>query len=191
MGVTDRILLFVYSFVIGLLALLGAIFGGFFGIPTIWGEAEIFQFIRGVHGNLWFSVPVMSFSILFLLVSVRMIWVSLNRSSSSDKGIDQETEIGSIHISLTTIEEIVISSAKRVKGVHDLTARVYYDREESNLSIGLKMVIDGKIPIQSLSEELQKVVKNHVETIAGVEVDQVSIYIAQTKKSSQNRLRVS
>ncbi len=187
MGVTDRILLSIYSLAIGLIALFGAIIG----LPVLFGEEEIIQWIRTVHGDVWFHVLLIGFSLLFFLVSLRLIWVSLHRNSSIDKGIDQETEIGNVHISLTTIEEIVISSAQRVKGVHDLTARVYYDKENSSLSIGLKMVIDGKIPIQSLSKELQQVVKDQVETIAGVEVDQVSIYVAQTKKPSQKRLRVS
>ena len=64
--------------------------------------------------------------------------------SLSENGIDQETEIGAVHISLTTIEEIVLRAAKQVKGVFNLKARVHYDEEKSNLSIGIKIEIDGK-----------------------------------------------
>lgn len=191
MGVLDRLLLFIYSFLLTVLSLLGVITGVTVGLAVAVGKEEILQFVSTMYGNVWFGSGLISFSVLFFFLSLRFLWVSVKRNNMTSKGIDQENDLGSIHISLTTIEEIVISSAKRVKGVHDLTARVYFDVERSMLSIGLKMVIDGKIPIQSLSKELQEVVKNQVEKIAGVEVDQVSVYIAQTKKSSQNRLRVS
>lgn len=187
MGVFDRILLFVYSFAIVLLTMFGIVVG----FSTLFGVQAVEQYIQEIQSLDQFLVLAVGFCILFLLLSFRIVWISFKRGNTYDNGIDQETEIGSVHISLLTIEEIVIRSAKRVKGVHDLKARVYYDPKESNLSIGLKIIIDGKTPIQSLSEELQRVVKEQVETIAGVDVDQVSVFVAQTKKPSQNRLRVS
>lgn len=190
MGVLDRVFLFLYSLVIALFILLGTVCVVMLGVPAWYGERSI-PFTFELEGNIWLYALWIVFGLVFFLLSLRFLWLSVKQDRLAENGIDQETEIGAVHISLTTIEEIVLRAAKQVKGVFNLKARVHYDEEKSNLSIGIKIEIDGKRPIQSVSEELQKIVKDQVEAIAGVEVDQVSIFVSQTNKSNQNRLRVS
>jgi|GEM_PF-4683514 len=188
MGVWDRVFLFLYSLCIIVLVFVGGFFGLVLEMPSLFG-GEIFPL--EFEGGIWLNIVLITLGLCLFLLSLRFIYLSFIQNSISEDGIVQETEIGAVHISLVTIEEIVVRAAKQVKGVFNLRARVRYHEEGSNVSIGLKIEIDGKRSIQSLSEELQKVVKERVEAIAGVEVDQVSVFIAQTHKSNQNRLRVS
>ena len=190
MGVLNRALLFVYSLIVGLWALLVAVFFGEL-IGLFFRNRSLFPLTISVGGNVWIFILWFGFSLIVFILSLRFLWMSIKQDFSTDKGIDQETEVGAVHISLTTIEEIVVRASKQVKGVFNLKARVYYDKEKSHLNIGLKIEIDGKRSIQSLSEELQRTVKKQVEEIAGVEVNQVSVYVSQTNTSNQNRLRVS
>lgn len=188
MGLPDRILLFLYSLSV-------AIFAGYvvcFTLPVFYSEAELIQIIEISRMDAWANGTMIGIGVLFILLSLRLIWLSVKRSTGLEPGIDRANDMGAIRISLNTIKEIAINAGRKVKGVHDLTARVYFDEKESKVGIGLKMIVDGKTQIQQLSESLQKSVKNQVETIAGVEVDHVSVYVSRTMKSDQKKsLRVS
>jgi uncharacterized alkaline shock family protein YloU len=104
--------------------------------------------------------------------------------------VEHKTEVGYIHISLSTIESIAMKAARRVKGVRDLTARIRHQAQQSSVTIGLKITVDGETPIQPLSEQLQQLVKEQVKAITGVQVSQVSVYVAQTVQPDKTRICV-
>lgn len=187
MGLPDRILLFLYSLAI-------MIFAGFvisIALPVFYSEAQLIQIIHLLRSDVWVYGTLIGMGVLFILISIRLIWISLRRSSGLEPGIDRTNDFGAIRISLSTIKEIAINAGRTVEGVHDLTAQVYFNETDSKVGIALKMVVDGKTQIQKLSESLQENVKNQVESIAGVTVAYVSIYVSKTMKSDQKTLRVS
>lgn len=187
MGLSNRVLLFLFSFCVAVLA----IFGVSLGLPFLFQEEQIIDAVQILYGDVWSHVVIVSMSLVMFLLSLHFLWVSFRQRRGIDPGIDRTTEIGEIRISIYAIEEIAMSAGKTVKGVHDLAARVYLDEKESTVRIGLKMIVDGKTPLQQLSETLQQTVKEKVENVAGVEVDQVSVYVSRTKKTDQKNVRVS
>ncbi|MFC4078222.1 alkaline shock response membrane anchor protein AmaP [Salinithrix halophila] len=132
---------------------------------------------------------VLVVSIVVFLISLRVIWQALwNRQE--DRGVDRLTEIGHVRISLQTLENLSVKAACRVRGIRNLTARVRHDGNNASVGIGLKLTVDGETPIQTLSEQLQHTVKNYVEEVAGVDVNQISVYIADTVQPDRTRVRV-
>lgn len=186
MGWLDRLLLLVYSLGIALLSVFGFLFGSQFFITPEVVQSSLAQFYED-SGLRWSITGV---SLFVFLISLRFFFKALIKGKEMDAGVNRETEIGHIRISLHSIESIAAKVARRVKGVRELTARVRHRDNDSSVGIGLKIVVDGETPIQHLSEQLQLVVKEQVEQIAGVDVDQVSVYVAQTIQPDKSRVRV-
>ncbi|TCS96384.1 alkaline shock response membrane anchor protein AmaP [Hazenella coriacea] len=186
MGWLDRLLLLLYS--LGIAAL--AVFGFLFSFQLLVGPEEIQSGLTQFNDDPSLRWAIAGVSLFVFIISLRFIFKAVIKQKEIDSGVDRETEIGHIRISLRSIESIAAKAARRVKGVRDLTARVRHRTNDSSVGIGLKIVVDGETPIQHLSEQLQLVVKEQVEQIAGVQVDQVSVYVAQTIQPDKSRVRV-
>ncbi|SEN22588.1 alkaline shock response membrane anchor protein AmaP [Lihuaxuella thermophila] len=186
MGLLDRLLLFLFS--IGFAAL--AVVGFLAGLEILIGPREVISGIREFYQDPGLRWAVAGVSLFALVISVRLLAVGLMKKRALDPGVDRETEIGHIRISLKTIESLAVRAARKVRGIRDLTARVRHNGDHSSVGIGMKIIVDGERPIQELSEQLQLTVKEQVEKIAGVGVDQVSVYVAQTIQPDKSRVRV-
>lgn len=186
MGWLDRLLLLLYS--IGIAAL--AVFGFLFGFQLFISPEVVQSGLKQFYDDSSLQWAIAGVSLFVFLISVRFIIKSMIKQKEIDSGVNRETEIGHIRVSLRSIESIAAKAARRVKGVRDLTARVRHRVNDPSVGIGLKIVVDGETPIQHLSEQLQLVVKEQVEQIAGVDVDQVSVYVAQTIQPDKSRVRV-
>lgn len=186
MGVSDRILLFLFG--LGFAAL--AVFGLLIGLQIFIGQQEVVIGLEQFYRDAALRWAVAGVSLFAFLISLRFAWFGLIRKKEVDPGVERETEMGHIRISLKTIESLAVKSARRVRGIRDLTARVRHHDNQSSIGIGLKIIVDGETPIQNLSEQLQLTVKEQVEKIAGISVDQVSVYVAQTIQPDKSRVRV-
>lgn len=186
MGLLDRLLLFLFS--IGFAAL--AVFGFLAGLEILIGPRELTDGIREFYQDPGLRWAVAGVSLFVFIISLRLLSIGLMKDRAMDPGVDRQTEIGHIRISLKTIESLAVKAARRVRGIRDLTARVRYSEHHSSVGIGMKIIVDGETPIQELSEQLQLTVKEQVEKIAGVGVDQVSVYVAQTIQPDKSRVRV-
>ncbi|SFJ31070.1 alkaline shock response membrane anchor protein AmaP [Thermoflavimicrobium dichotomicum] len=185
MGLWDRLLLFLFSLGVAALAITGILIGCDLFIDPKKASEAILLLDRDVTLN----ISVVGVSVFVLLISLYFIsWGIFRRSANA--GVDQLTEIGNIRISLETIENIAVKAARRVKGVRDLSARIRHNIKTSSVDIGLKIIVDGETPIQQVSEQLQRTVKDQVETIAGVAVDQVPVYVAKTIQANRAKIRV-
>lgn len=132
------------------------------------------------------AVVIVSFAVL--LVALRMLYISLRSGNGVPPTIDQRTTFGDVRISLETVENLTLKAASRTKGMKDLKARV--NVTEAGLELSIRAVVDGDAPIPDMTEETQRVVKEHVETITGIPVASVSVYIANLSPSATFRSRV-
>jgi uncharacterized alkaline shock family protein YloU len=177
MGLFDRLLLILHSLVVAVLSAMVALAGtGAASLGWVWESVYLRWTVAGLALFLFF-------------LSLRLLFSAMRRPR--DGGVDRLTEFGYIRISLETLESIASRAARGVKGIRDLTARVHFSSDSpSSVGIGLKITVDGETPIQTLSEERQRTVKEQVEEIAGVEVSQVSVLVKDTVQPERARIRV-
>lgn len=177
MGLFDRLLLIFHCLVVAVLSAMVALAGaGAASLEWVWEGAYLRWTVAGL-------------GLLLFVLSFRLLFWAMRRPK--DGGVDRLTEFGYIRISLETLESIASRAARGVKGIRDLTARVQFSSDSpSTVGIGLKITVDGETPIQILSEELQRTVKEQVEEIAGVEVSQVSVLVKDTVQPERTRIRV-
>lgn len=181
--VADKFLLFLYSIAILILTGIGLVMA--FGWVAPEAAKSAVDAVYAAGPVQYAAVAVCA--VLFLL-SIRFLFVSLQRSRERSGSIDQRTDFGDIRISLETVENLSLKAANRVRGVKDLRARVRVDN--SGLDIQLRSVIDGESSIPQLTEEMQRGVKEHVEEITGIPVASVTVYVANVVQSQSFKARV-
>lgn len=175
--ILDRLLLFLYSAVIGALAV----------VTIIAASGGLIE--SGLHrwvdlftgGSSVVQATVITAAVIILLVSLRFFILSVRRSGSSAPSINQRTEHGEIRISVETVENLALKAASRTRGVKDLRARVKV--AESGLEILIRAFVEGDGSIPALSEDMQKTVAQHVEDATGIPVAAVSVYIANVTQA--------
>ncbi|OWZ84022.1 alkaline shock response membrane anchor protein AmaP [Natranaerobius trueperi] len=167
MHVFDRVIFFITSF---LLLILSVILVSF-AIP-------IHPIMDEVRTSMEFYAESLELGIvglIILLIALRSIW-GASRVEKNEEVVNQNTEIGEVKISLKTIESMVLRVAKNeVKGMKEVKSRIKVS--ENGLIIYLKGKVQADVEIPQVSEELQKIAKDHVESKAGVNISEVKVYI--------------
>ncbi|MEK3881548.1 alkaline shock response membrane anchor protein AmaP [Paenibacillus sp. PL2-23] len=183
MRVVDKLLLFLYSIVIGVISVILVCLG--FNWLRIEMAADA---LREIYQRDAVSITVGVIGIVLFLMSLRFFYVSLARGAANSQSIDQRTEFGDIRISMETIENLALKAAAKGKGIKDLRARVRASDE--GLEIILRAVIDGEHAIPALTEEIQRVVKTHIEDITGIPVMNVAVFVANVIQTNTIKSRV-
>lgn len=175
--IVDRLLLFVYSITILIVSILA-----------------ILLLSRSIRMPVDFRFDLTTMSILIailvalILISLRMMYVSLRRSRETMHSVDQRTGLGDIRISLETIENLSLKAASRVRGVKDPRTRIRMT--DPGLEIQIRTIVDGEYPIPALTEEVQRGVKEFVHEITGIPVASVSVHIAGVVQPQAFKSRV-
>ncbi|MFD0958713.1 alkaline shock response membrane anchor protein AmaP [Paenibacillus chungangensis] len=181
--VVDKLLLFLYSISIGVIALFMA------GIGFRWISEDLLQDLLADFNNSdTIRIAIGVVGIVLLLISFRFFVMSLRRGGASAQSIDQRTEFGDIRISMETIENLALKSASRQRGVKELRARVRVT--DAGIEIMLRAIVDGEHSIPVLTEEIQRAVKEHVEEITGIPVVNVAVFVANVIQSNTFKSRV-
>lgn len=175
--ILDRILLLIYSLVVGVLSILS--------ILLMTGSYTLTLNKEQGHTLLISSIVVAA---VLILLSIRFFYISVRRERNHQSSIDQRTDYGDIQISVDTIENLSYKAASRVRGVREVKTRIRI--AESGLEIMIRAVVDGESSIPALTEEVQKQVHDHVEEITGIPVAYVSVYIANLVHSPVIKSRV-
>ncbi|URN94257.1 MAG: alkaline shock response membrane anchor protein AmaP [Candidatus Pristimantibacillus lignocellulolyticus] len=181
--VVDKLLLFLYSIVIGIISVV------FVSVGFAWiNESLSIEFIETLYTNNNYLIALAIVGIVLFLISLRFFIVSLSRSAVSSQSVDQRTEYGDIRISIETMENLALKAAMKIRGVKDLKARV--KATDTGMDIVLRAVVDGEVSIPQLTEEIQISVKNYLEEITGIPVTNVSVYIANIIQTNTIKSRV-
>jgi Uncharacterized protein conserved in bacteria len=182
--VIDKLLLFVYSIVIGAASI------GLFCISLRWiPEQTAVDAVSQFYGDVqWVQAAGAIVGVVLFLISLRLFYISVKRSGSTSQSIDQRNEFGDIRISMETVENLALKAAAKHRGLKDLRARITIS--EAGLDIVIRTVVDGDSSIPALTEEIQRSVKGHVEDITGIPVAGVSVYVANVVQAPAFKSRV-
>ncbi|MGO4544311.1 alkaline shock response membrane anchor protein AmaP [Paenibacillus sp. 2TAB23] len=181
--VVDKLLLFLYSIVIGCLSVV------LVSIGFNWlSRGLVHDWIDELYRLDSLKITLIVAGVILFILSLRFFILSLHRGSATAPSIDQRTDFGDIRISLETIENLALKAASRQRGVKDLRARIR--ATDAGLDIVIRAVVDGESSIPVLTEEIQRSVKEHVEDIAGIPVTNVAVYVANIIQTGTFKSRV-
>ncbi len=136
---------------------------------------NVINFLFHIQEIAWVQFSFLMACIIFLLISIRILYLSI-KSGKIPPSIDQRTDFGDVQISMETIKNLSLKAAAQIKGTTDLKSRVQVS--DAGLEISMRTIVDGESPIPDLTEEVQRMVKEHIEDITGIPVASVSVYVA-------------
>jgi len=181
--IMDRLLLLIYSLIVFVLSVIAICV-----VARIVPRRETLDWLGDMYGSQLLQGIVLGVAIVLLLISLRFLYVALKRGNASAPSIDQRTNYGDIRISLETVENLALKAASKERGVKDLKARIRI--AESGIDIALRTVVDGESVIPTLTEDIQRAVKEHVEEITGIPVANVSVFVANVIQTQTFKSRV-
>jgi len=179
MGIIDRIILSVYTFVLTFLSL-GVLLLSFrlISLDLVWTS------IAYIYGQ-WEAGLV---GIVFFLVSVRLLLAGLRSSRRTDT-IVHHTEMGDVNISLSAVENLVEKIARHTRGVRGVKIKVAHDAKQG-LQVKIRAVVSPESNVPSVSNEIQRRVKDYIKNTVGIELADVSIFVENISNDFKSKQRV-
>lgn len=129
-------------------------------------------------------------AVIFIIRGIQLLARALSPSKEKKQShsINRKTELGEIQVSMETLESLSLRAVSRIKGIHEVKATVRV--ADHGLMIRLRCLMDGDVSIPVISEEMQKAVKEHVQAISGIPVNQVTINISNIQRSQAPKSRL-
>ena len=111
---------------------------------------------------------------LIFVMSLRLFSENFYRQGQANSTINK-TPLGEVRIALSTLEGLIVRSAGKVKGVREVNPRLKITSE--GLLVFANASISPDVNMPAVSDELQHVIKETLEQIAGVKTAQIKIFI--------------
>jgi len=132
-------------------------------------------------------VALFLIALLFFILSITFLFSGI-KSNKDKKAVSKYTNIGEIKISLNSLENIALNTARRLTGIKESKAYVF--RTGDSVSIDIKVVVMPDINIPALSEEIQSRVKKAVEESSGISVAGVRVLVENIFSGNLYKARV-
>lgn len=181
MKLFDHILLKFYSLIIILITV------AFVALSLGFFYDEAFSLLSLFTESLEVRMVLLVTFILLLLISLRFLFLGSARGDVSQT-INTRNDLGEVRTSIHTFEAIASRAIQKVPGVRESQVRLRISEVEGH-QFFIKIVIDGEIPIPSLTDQVQREVKAKVEEITGVGIQQVSVLISEVISSQPQKPR--
>lgn len=178
MGLLDRIILTIYTFLLTFLSL-GVMLLALNLIPLEYVWTGL-----GYLNGQW-EAAVIGF--LFFLVSIRLLFAGL-RSHRRKDTIVHHTEMGDVHITLDAVENLVEKAARNIRGVRSVKVQAL--QEGQGLRIFIKAVISPESNIPSVGAEIQEKVQEYIKNTVGIEMIDTHILVENISNDFKSRHRV-
>lgn len=168
MGIFDRIILMLYTLS---LTVLSALF-----VAVAAGWSFPLDYIRTTLENPNGRWALGITSAAFLVVSLRFIWYVFSpRGERGGRRVYHETELGVISISLDAVENLVKKSARQVRGVRDVKAKV--ENSGGGVQVFLKTVVTPETSVPEASKEIERILRHSVKSVIGVELTGLNVSV--------------
>ncbi|HHW02662.1 MAG TPA: alkaline shock response membrane anchor protein AmaP [Thermoanaerobacterales bacterium] len=165
MNIFDRVILTIYSMFLALASVIVIIFSARLISLEDFGTRLSMLYGRWEVGAVGF---------IFLITSIKFLLSGL-KTQHYPEAVIKNGEFGNISISLNAIENLILKIIRDIENVKDV--KVHIKKREDAISILLKLVVNYDVIIPEMTSELQKSVKNYIETTAGITVKDVNIKI--------------
>lgn len=189
MQIIDRIILALYTLAITVLTLgIIVLTLQFFSEEFIWTNF-MFVISRWETGGI---------AVIFLLMSLRLLKVSLTRSraSQNDEAVIIHTAIGDVRIAVIAIKNLVEKVIRSINGIRDVKIYIIVERrqqnqlENTNVRIESKIVVSPESDVIRISDQIQQMVKEKIKTTIGIEVDEIDVLVEDISNAGIQKQRV-
>jgi uncharacterized alkaline shock family protein YloU len=180
MGIIDRIILSIYTFLLAFLSL-GVILLSLrlISLDVVWTSLSYLceQREAALVGTIFF------------LVSIRLLLAGLRTRSHKEKDpIVHHNEMGDVHVSLDAVKNLVDKIARHTRGVRGV--KVIVSNDIQGLKVSLNAVISPESNVPTVSAEIQRRVHDYIKNTVGVELADVHILVENISNDFKSKQRV-
>ncbi|ADL08068.1 alkaline shock response membrane anchor protein AmaP [Thermosediminibacter oceani] len=165
MKLYDRVIIALISLITAVISAVVILFSvKAFSLDLLWTRLQYFygRWEIGMVGGIFFIL-----SLGFLLSGLR------NRKA--EEALISSGELGNVNISFNAVENLILKVTRDKEKIKDVKVKIR--QKGDSLSVVLKIVVVPDVKIPELTAELQKAVKDYVESMAGITIKDVSINV--------------
>lgn len=173
--IIDRILLIVYA-LLGIATTAGLVY-------LVWLNETASLEAVGINisigrGNWVFIAAAAAVALLLLVLSIRVIMLAVRHEPKIDKTSValQNTEDGSVRISVAAMDTLIKQAVGTNEGVLDVKTKII--NHEDSISIKIEMTLTSDVHIPNVTMLLQRSVKNFIEEYSGIAVRDISVFVS-------------
>jgi len=174
----EKLLLFIFSL---LLVVFGA---GFiytaFARNTVRNGIESFLAGGSIVG--WYLLFAGAFLVIVgVVIFITVCCHSDRKSSGNSRAVAANVAGGSINISAAAIDAIIKEASRKVDCIESITANLHDTAE--GLHVNTKISVKANTNIIEVAEALKVVVKEQLETTAGLKIAKVTVLVTEISQS--------
>ena len=173
MGIPDRIILTLYTFLMAVVAVLVTLCS-----LDVFPQRAITEFIASISGNWIYAIG----GVIMLLVSVRLLIAGLGISSGHSLELS-DCPSGKIHIGKRALEDYIAVLSQEIYGIYNV--KVIAKLEDESINVRINASIEPGINIPETTGEVKNNVKESIKKMTGIEVGDIEVYFKQIKAKEE------
>lgn len=175
MNLLDRIILAIYALFFTAVSVVFILFSTRIVGFQYFGPSLSFLYGRWETGVV---------GLVLLVLSLRFLLYGL-KSQRHPEATVKDGELGKVCITLNAVESLVLKVIRDIENIKD--SKVKIRNQENGISIILKLIVNYDVIIPDMTTELQKTIKDYLETTAGILVKDVRISIDNVSNQSKQQ----
>ncbi len=112
---------------------------------------------------------------VLLLIALILLILGFRRSKGPGNAVLKGSEYGEVAISIAAIENMVLRTVQQTQGIKDVSRQVSFTQD--GLIINVKIMVMPDVAMPNLTGELQSKIKEYVEEITGITVNEVKVMV--------------
>lgn len=173
MGITDRIILTLYTFLMAVVSLLLILCS-----LNVFPQKNIINFILGIAGSWIYAVG----GVILLSVSIRLLIAGIGFTGVNSLKIS-EGDKGKVHIGKSAIENYIAELAQEIYGIYNV--KVIAKLEDEGIYVRINASIEPGINIPETTGEIKVNIRESIKKVTGIEVKDIEIFFKQIKAKEE------
>ena len=169
MGIVDRIILTLYTFIMALVSILVVLCS-----LEVFPHSALNYFFNHIPGNWVYAVG----GIVVLLVSGRLLCTGLGFLGQSSMQLSEGPN-GKVHVGKTALEDYIAVLSQEIYGIYNV--KVVVNFEEELLNVRINASIEPGINIPATTGEIKSNVRDSIKKVTGIDVKEIEIFFKQIK----------
>ena len=115
--------------------------------------------------------------LVLLLISIKLLFAGKSKKAEvrPASALMKQTEFGGTYISLEALDSMVQKHCRAISRVKDVHSTLH--SSETGVTIGIRLGVLPDTDVATLSSELQKSLKESIESLSGIQVNEIGILI--------------
>jgi uncharacterized alkaline shock family protein YloU len=178
MGIIDRIILSIYTFLLAFLSI-AVILLSLRLIPLELAGTSLAYIYDRWEASLVGAV--------FFLVSIRLLLAGI-RSRKVKDTIVHHNDLGDVHISLAAVENLIEKVVRHIRGVRGIKVKVTLANQ--GLTVLLKAVVSPESHVPTVASEIQNRVHEYIKNTVGIDLADVQVTVENISNDFKAKQRV-